>query len=125
MKKIIILFSITCISLSAIAQQKVHIGNMEVIIRKQEQDTTMQVNVFEDPCPPCPSENETRPKPKPNFSTYKSSWFTSAGSIYDGGKGYYTTQNDKSINLEIGRMNRYYLTRWFVLGGTLQYSNPD
>ena len=124
MKKIIILFSVACISLNVIAQLPVRIGNMEIIVRKQGEDTTTQINVFNDPCPPCPSENETRPKPQNTFKKYeKSDGFLGFGFIIpDNSAGYYTTLGGNSFNFEIGSMKRYYLTRQFALGGTLQYS---
>ena len=124
MKKIIILFSVACISLNVIAQPAVRIGNMEIIIRKHDQDTTTQINVFDDPCPPCPSENETRPKPKNTFKKYeKSTGFVGFGFIIpDNGDGYYTTLGGNSLNFEIGSMKRYHLSRCFALGGTLHYS---
>jgi len=124
MKKIIILFSVTLISLNVIAQPPVRIGNMEIIVRKQDQDTTAQINVFDDPCPPCPSEDEIRPKPKNTFKRYeKSDAFLGFGFIIpNNGNEFYTTLGGNSFNLELGSMKRYYLTRRFALGGTLQYS---
>ena len=125
MKKLIIILGIACISASAIAQPAVRIGNMEIIVRKQGQDTTMQVNVLEDPCPPCPPvENETRSRV--NSNTYKyhyQSGFGGVGFIMpDIGSGNYATLGGSSINFDIGNMHRYQLARWFALVGTLQYS---
>ena len=122
MKKTVIIWGLCCISLCTTAQTpKVRIGNMEIIVKKQEQDTTLQINVFEEPCPDSPSEPS---KPKNTFQKKsKSSGFGSIGFVIpNNGSGYYTTLGGNSINLEIGGMKRYYLTRWFVLGGTLQYS---
>jgi len=124
MKKIIILLSLICISLNIIAQPAVRIGNMEIIVRKHDQDTTTQINVFDDPCPPCPSENETRPKPQNTFKKYeKSTAFVGFGFIIpDNGDQYYMTLGGNSFNFEAGSMKRYHLSRRFALGGTLQYS---
>ena len=120
-----IILGIACISASAIAQPAVRIGNMEIIVRKQGQDTTMQVNVLEDPCPPCPpSENETGSRARSN--TYKYHYKSSFGGLGfilpDIGSNNYTTLGGSSINLDIGSMHRYQRTRWFALVGTLHYS---
>jgi len=124
MKKIIILFSIACISLSAAAQRAVRIGSYEVIVRSQGQDTTLQVNVLDDPCPPCPSENETRPAPqRPRYNrTQSTAWGGFGFIIPDNGEGYYTTLGGNSINLDFGGMKRWHLSRWFALGWTYNYS---
>ena len=53
MKKFMTIFCITCLSVSAIAQSGVRIGNYEVIVKKANNDTTKQITLNE-PCPPCP-----------------------------------------------------------------------
>ena len=127
MKKIInILVCVTCISVTAIAQNGVRIGNLEFIVRKTENDTVTQINVT-DPCPPCPPETETiRPKPKSNqFNrrTYNDGFCGIGFIMPDIGKDdYYTVLGGNSINIDIGGMRVYHLSRRFALGGTLNYS---
>ncbi len=125
MKKFVIVFCYACISASVIAQSGVRIGNLEISIKKSmhDQDTTMQVTVT-DPCPPCPSENETRPKPKYALYKYhKSSFFAGMGFILpDNSSDYYTVLGGNSINIDAGWIHRYQITRRFALGGTLHYS---
>ena len=124
MKKIMTIFCITCISVSAIAQSGVRIGNYEIFVKKAEKDSIIQVFVEDDPCPPCPSENETRPKHKNNPHKYHhSTSFCGIGFILpDNSSDYYTALGGKSINIDIGGMQRYQISRWFALLGTLQYS---
>ena len=126
MKKIIITLGIVCLSASVTAQRAVRIGNMEIIVRVQEQDTTMQVNVLDDPCPPCPPEgSETGSKPKAKFKSYHySSCFGGVGFIMSdvGHNDNYEVLGGNSINFDIGGMQRYQLTRWFALVGTAHYS---
>jgi len=124
MKKLVTIFCITCISVSAIAQSGVRIGNYEIFVKKAEKDSTIQVFVEDDPCPPCPSENETRSKPKNTFKKYnKSNGFAGIGFILpDNGSGYYTTLGGNSLNIDVGNMFRYHLSRRFALGNTFQYS---
>jgi len=124
MKKLVSIFLCTaCISISAIAQSGVRIGNMEIILRKTENDTVAQITVG-DPCPPCPSEKETRPKAKSvERNVNISDGFCGIGFILpDNSNDYYTTIGGNSINLDFGGSRRYQLTRWFALGGTMQYS---
>ena len=132
MKKLTtILLCVTCISANMFAQSDewtgngVRIGNMKIYIKKNvnEQDTMMQVTVT-DPCPPCPSENETRPKPKTTqYKYHESSFFAGWGFILpDNGSDYYTVLGGKSINIDAGWMHRFQITRRFALGGTFQYS---
>ena len=122
MKKLIIILCVTCISVTAIAQSGVRIGNMEFIYRKVGSDTLTQITVDE-PCPPCPSENETRPKPKKYRRFDRSGGFGGIGLIVpDNGSSYYTILDGNSINFELGGLRTYHLTNWFALGGTLQYS---
>ena len=132
MKKIMTILCITCISVSAIAQSGVRIGNYEFFIKKAGQDSIIQVFVEDDPCPPCPSENEIRPKPKSKQHKYhKSTTFTGIGFISSNSNNlfpkynsadYYTILGGKSMNLDFGRMHRYHLSRRFALGTSLQYS---
>jgi hypothetical protein len=123
MKKIITIFCIACLSVSAIAQSAVRIGNYEFFVRNTKQDSLTKVFVEEDPCPPCPSENETRPKPKTYRRYNQSNTFGSIGLIVpDNGSSYYKILDGNSINLELGGLRTYHLGNWFALGGTLQYS---
>ena len=124
MKKLISIFlCTTCISTGAIAQPRARIGNLEFIVRKTERDSVIQVFAEEDPCPPCPSENETRPKPKNTYKYHTSEGFGGIGFILpDNGSGYYTTLGGNSINIDAGWIHRYQISRRFALGGTLQYS---
>ena len=124
MKKLIIIFCITCISVSAIAQSQsgVRIGSYVFHVQKANPDSLINVYAEDDPCPPCPSENETRPKPK--FNKYhRHEGFAGIGFILpDNGSGYYTTLGGNSINIDVGGIRTYHLTRRFALGSSLQYS---
>jgi len=124
MKKIIIILGIVCISASAIAQRAVRIGNMEIMVRMQDQDTTMQVNILDDPCPPCPPDNVTGQRTQSTFRRYSySSAFGGLGFILpDNYSGYYSILGGNSFNFDFGSMRRYQLTRRFALVGTLHYS---
>ena len=120
MKKIIIILCITSISVTAMAQSGVRIGNMEFVYRKVGNDTITQITV-DDPCPPCPSEKETRPK-----ATYKSrvtDGFCGLGFILpDNGNDFYTVRGGNSFSIDVGGERRYHLSRNFALGGLTQYS---
>jgi len=126
MKKIInILVCVTCISVTAIAQS-VRIGNLEFNVRKVENDTVAQITVHE-PCPPCPdnlAENSNQPKPKPKFKQYEqTSFFGGFGAVLPNeSSDYYTVLGGSSFNIDAGWIRCHMLTRWFALGGTLQYS---
>lgn len=122
MKKLITIFCFACISVcTVVAQKGVKIGNMEIVIKKIDQDTVTQI-IVEDPCPPCPSEKETRPKPKAS-KYHRSSFFAGIGFILpDYGSDYYTVLGGNSINIDAGWLHRFQITRRFSLGGTLQYS---
>ena len=125
MKKLIsILFCAACISVNAIAQSGVRIGNLEFIVKKTERDSITQVFTEEDPCPPCPPENNIQPKPKPKFNSFHDSrFFAGAGAIFpDNGSNYYTVLAGTSFNIDAGWIHCYKLSRWFALGGTTQYS---
>ena len=122
MKKIIsILICVTCISVIAIAQSGVRIGNLEFIVRKTENDTVAQINV-NDPCPPCPPESET--KPRANLYRQRiSDGFWGIGFILpNNGSDYYSVLGVNSFNIDLGGEHRYHLSRRFALGGTTQYS---
>ena len=122
MKKIAtFIFCIACISAIAIAQPGVRIGNMEIIIRKYDQDTTTLINILD--CPQCPQENGTRSAPPKNtFKSYnKTTEFVSVGFILPG-NGYYSTLAGNSINIDVGSMRRNHLSPNFAIGRTLQYS---
>ena len=121
MKKLIIIILCTsCISAGTIAQSGVRIGNLEFVYRKVGSDTITQITV-DDPCPPCPSEKETRPK-----ATYKSrvsDGFCGLGFIFpDNGDDFYTVRSINSFNIDLGGERRYHLTRRLALGGLTQYS---
>jgi len=125
MKKIIILSLIACASLSAAAQQAVRIGNMEIIIRKQEQDTTFQINVLDETVVSTQSQDSPRPAPaKPKFNRHSRStvWGGFGFMLPDDTRDYYTILGGNSFNLDFGGMNRFYLARWFALGWTYNYS---
>ena len=122
MKKYIAIFlCTTCISAGVIAQPSVKIGNLEFIVKKAERDTVAQITVNE-PCPPCPAENKTQKKTK--FIPYnKTQFFGGAGAIFpDYSADYYTVLGGKSFNVDAGWIHTSMITRWFALGGTLQYS---
>jgi len=122
MKKLIILFGAFCISLSAIAQQAVRIGNLEFTVRVQEQDTTL-VNVLDEPCPPCPQCLGNVSRSKPSFNRHRSTGFAGFGfAVPDNSNDFYTILGGNSFNIDVGRMHRYYLSRRFALGTSLQYS---
>ena len=123
MKKIIIILCIACVSVSAIAQSGVRIGNYVFHVQKEKKDSTIQVFTEDDPCPPCPSENETRPKPKNHRRSDRTETFCGIGLILpDNGGSYYRIVDGNSINIEVGGIKTYHLANWFALGGTLQYS---
>jgi hypothetical protein len=100
----------------------VRIGNLVFSVNKANQDSIIQVSAEEDPCPPCPSENENQPKPK--FNRYQNTrFFVGGGAVYpDYGSDYYTALGGKSFNIEAGWIYCATITRWFGLGGTIQYS---
>ena len=122
MKKLISIFLCTTyISVSAIAQSGVRIGNLEFIVRKTETDTVVQINVDE-PSPPSPPEKAPRTK-SISYDRSISDGFCGIGFILpDKSSGYYTTLGSSSINLDFGGSRRFQLARWFALGGTYQYS---
>ena len=127
MKKIVItIFCITCMSVSVIAQSGVRIGNYEFHVKKAEKDSAIQVFAEEDPCISCPSENETRSKPKTKIKSYpyhKSDFFGGIGFVLpDNSNNYYTVLGNKSISVDAGWMHRYQLARRFALGATLNYT---
>ena len=126
MKKIIItIFCIACMSAGVIAQSGVRIGNYEFNVKKAEKDSTIQVFAEEDPCPPCPSENETRPQPKKTKHiprTYNDFFCGIGFTLPDNGDDYYTVFGNKSFTVDAGWMRRYQIARWVALGGTLNYT---
>ena len=133
MKKLVIILGIACISASATAQSNqpsVRIGNIEIIIRKQEQDTTMQVNILDGNDKPdagsSKSDVQSQPQPqvKPKFKQYqKSSVLGGIGlMIPDNNNDYYTTLGGNSFNFDFGGMKRYHLSRRFALGWSCNYS---
>ena len=123
MKKLIIIFYITCISVNAIAQSSVRIGSLEFSVQKANRDSMIHVYVEDDPCPPCPSENETRPKPKNTYKYSTNDGFCGIGFIIpDYSDSYYPVLGGNSINIDVGGIRRYQLTRRFAIGGTLNYS---
>ena len=127
MKKLVIIFCIACISVSAIAQQSgVRIGNYVFHVQKADTDSITNIYAEEDPCPPCPCplENETLLKTKSTFSKYnKSESLGGFGFILpDNGSGYYSALGGNSINIDVGGIRRHHLTRRFALGTSLQYS---
>jgi len=126
MKKIIItIFCIACMSTGVIAQSGVRIGNYEFNVKKAVKDSVIQVYAEEDPCPPCPSENETRPQPKKTKHiprTYNNFFCGIGFTLPDNGSDYYSALGNKSIAIDAGWIRRYQIARWFALGGTLNYT---
>jgi len=125
MKKLMIIFCITCISASLIAQSGVRIGSYEFFVKKAEKDSVIQVFVEDDPCQPCPSENETRPKSgktKHIPRTYNDFICGIGFTLPDNGENYYPVLGNKSIVVDAGWIRRYQIARWVALGGTLNYS---
>ena len=123
MKKFMTIFCIACLSVSAIAQSGVRIGNYVFHVQKAGSDSITNVYTEDDPCPPCPSENETRPKPKTFRRFDRTESFGGIGLILpDNSRSYYKILDGNSIYLEVGGVKTYHLTNWFALGGTLQYS---
>jgi hypothetical protein len=120
MKKFIIfLLCVACLSVTAIAQTGVRIGNLEFTVRNTERDTVVQITV-DDPCPPCP-ENETQPKPL--YKSRVSDCFFGIGFILpDNSDNYYTVLGGNSINIDVGGERRYHLSRRLAVGGLTQYS---
>jgi len=124
MKKFIIIFCITCISVNVIAQSGVRIGSYEIFIQKADNDSTIHFFVEDDPCPSCPPDDLPRPKPKPTFKSFKrsDSYFGVGFIIPDNADGYYTILGGNSLNLDFGNSRRYHVTRRFALGRSFQYS---
>ena len=118
MKKIIIIFSIICISLGAMAQQTIRIGTMEFTLRIQGQDTT--INVLDKPTQP----NQVGETPSsPSFTFTKKTNFWSIGFIVpDGGSDFYSVRGGNSINLDFGNIRLNHHNRRFATGRTFQYS---
>ena len=119
MKKLIIIFCTTCISISAIAQQGVRIGNHVFSITKAENYTIL----LSEPCP-CPPENVTT-QPKANslkHRTYSKNFGGIGFILPDNGSSYYAVLGGNSFNIDIGNMSLYYISRGFALGRTAQYS---
>ena len=122
MKKLIILFGAICISFGAMAQfpPAVRIGNMEIIVRKQEQDTTLQVSEFDYSLSQASSDWSHS---KPSFNRHASNSFVGFGfAVPDNSSAYYTILGGNSFNFDVGGMRRYHLSRRFALGKSLQYS---
>jgi len=124
MKKLMTILCISCISVGAIAQSGVRIGSYVFHVQKANQDSLTNVFAEDDPCPPCPSENETRPQPKTTFKKYnRNEGFAGIGFILpDNGNDYYTALGGNSINIDVGNARTYHLSRHFALGTSLQYS---
>lgn len=122
MKKLITLFCIACMSVSAIAQSGVRIGNYVFHVQKAGSDIDTNVYVEDTPCPPCPSENETRSKPK--FYPHKTdNFFVGVSTVYpERNSDYYTVMSSNSINIDAGEIEIYHISRWFAMGRTMQYS---
>ena len=123
MKRIITsIFCITCISVIAIAQPGVRIGNLKFIVTKVDDDMLTQINVLDEPCP-CPPENEIRPASSINtFKRYnRTTNFGSIGFILPD-NSYYSTLPGNSINIDVGRMRRNHFAPNFAIGRTIQYS---
>jgi len=101
------------------AQQAVRIGNLEFTVRKQEQDTTL--NVLNEPCPPCPPQNQSQRTPI--RSRTRTTFFMGAGFVLpDYSNDYYTALGSKSFNIDAGWSHRHLITRWLGVGGSIQYS---
>jgi len=134
MKKLVILCIMACISASVIAQRNVRIGNMEIIVRQQEKDTTLQNNNLDSSHQQSnESENNsyTKSKAKNTYRYNNTSGLLGFGVILqdngigffpDRENGYYEILGGNSINIDCGTMSRQQLTRWFALVGTLNYS---
>ena len=123
MKKLMTIFCITCLSVSAIAQSGVRIGSYQVIVKKANSDTINQI-ILSEPCLPCPSENNNQPKPKPKFIPYQTTrFFAGACAILpESDEKYYTVLGGKSFSVDAGWHHSKLITRWLAFGGTLQYS---
>lgn len=120
MKKTAIIFlCIMSISSTVVAQNRVRIGNMEIIVRKAESDSIAQFTV-NDSSPE--KENRNRPREK-SRGYYTTDGFCGIGFILpDNNSNYYTVLGGNSINVDAGWIHRYRLSNRFALGGTLNYS---
>ena len=123
MKKLIIITGFACMAAGLTAQPTVRIGNMEIILRKHEQDTTMQINIVDENVVGS-SATDTKQKSTNNFRKYyHSDFFYGIGFIIpDNGNDYYTMIGGKSINIDAGWLHKYQVTQRFALTATLQYS---
>jgi hypothetical protein len=125
MKKIAIIFVIACITLSSTAQQAVRIGNMEIIVRKQDQDTTVQINVLEDPeHSNISGEKQSSASRYRSFTPYRKH-LTLMGlgfMVPQSGSDYYNINAGNSFNFDFGWMRRQHFARRFAYGRTLAYS---
>jgi len=133
-KLVIIILSVTCISVTAIAQTGIRIGKMEFLYRIAGSDTITQITE-DNPCPPCPPENETSSNSKsysysytfPNNSNGNkksiSDGYCGIGFILpDNGDDFYSVRGGNSFNIDLGGERRYHLSRRLAVGGLTQYS---
>jgi hypothetical protein len=137
MKKIMTtILCVAGISVTAIAQSGVRIGNMEINVRKNsDQDTMVQI-IVKNTTPPSFSKNQNQTKPSATkkttskFQKYNTTrFYFGAGFIIpdnfmipDNDKDYYTVLGGQSFSYDIGCMRRYQIARRFAVGGTLHYS---
>ena len=125
MKKIIlVMVCAVCFSVNMLAQPPVRIGNMEIIIRKQEQDTTMQVNILDSSEKKSSDNNQEQSKTGVNKKTYyQSIGYWGLGFILPKGiNDCYETTPGNSFNLDFGKIHRYQLTQRLAVGWTFNYS---
>ena len=118
MKKLVDIFSLICvfcISLCAVAQPALRIGNMEITVRHHGQDTTMQITILDD---------EVRAPHKPAYQYYeRSSAVFNLGFVLPArNNSSYSTNVVSSLNLDFGAMHRYQLSHRFSAGAQTFYS---
>ena len=122
MKKLIVIFCIINISMNVIAQRAVRIGNMEIIVRAAEQDTTVQINVLDEPVVPQVSENTTQPRNRFLYRNNNGPFVDLGFVLPDNSSDYYTVLGSRSLNVNVGAMRNHHFAPRFALVGTLHYS---
>jgi hypothetical protein len=121
MKKIIVFTCACMIASAAFAQSSVRIGNMVISVKHMKGDTLTQVLVDE-PCPPCPSESETRPKPAYKQYPKHSHWGYVGFGMNNPESSADIYPLSGSFNFDVGSIHSQRLSNHFALLGSLGYS---
>ncbi len=127
MKKIFAVVCLICIYSGLISAQRVRIGNMEITIKENQNDTVVQIDVNDR------TTSVTRNKDKENYDKdshgkVKRSYHTSEGYmglefiVPDAGDDYLETIGGNSYQFNIGYRYTFHPARWYGIGFTVQYS---